>query len=348
MEPLVEAARFWLPLRKESEGERPVGKLMLSIELVPHEQAALLPAGEGHAEPNSHPTLPPPPGQLEDAKIYKWLYRILGPKVRVRVRVKVRVSPNLALIPPLRVRVRAKVRVSPNLALTPTPTLTLTLSLTLNQYLRRLVLLALFGAFGYAFVTLFLAFCSSYASLYAFYLSPHPSILAGSELAALGQRLTTELPAQAMQLHAWDAASIPPASITPPSTPRPAGHAEAGARRPFLAERLGANGTAAAAAAAAAASRLASVTAALHLAAARPSDGAGASLTGASPPPPPLLAPLRSWPPPPLSIPPPPLSSRRPHHRRHRLAPRRRRHRPPSPVPLSAVQGVSPRCAASP
>ena len=94
MEPLVEAARFWLPLRKESEGERPVGKLMLSIELVPHEQAALLPAGEGHAEPNSHPTLPPPPGQLEDAKIYKWLYRILGPKVRVRVRVKVRVSPN--------------------------------------------------------------------------------------------------------------------------------------------------------------------------------------------------------------------------------------------------------------
>ena len=64
--------------------------------------------------------------------------------------------------------------------------------------------------------------------------------------------------------------------------------------------------------------------------------------------PPPLLAPLRSWPPPPLSIPPPPLSSRRPHHRRHRLAPRRRRHRPPSPAPLSAVQGVSPRCAASP
>ena len=119
MEPLVEAARFWLPLRKESEGERPVGKLMLSIELVPHEQAALLPAGEGHAEPNSHPTLPPPPGQLEDAKIYKWLYRILGPKVRVRVRVKVRVSPNLALIPPLRVRVRVKVRVSPNLALIP-------------------------------------------------------------------------------------------------------------------------------------------------------------------------------------------------------------------------------------
>ena len=105
---------------------------------------------------------------------------------------------------------------------------------------------------------------------------------------------------------------------------------------------------AAAAAAAAAASRLASVTAALHLAAARPSDGAGASLTGASPPPPPLLAPLRSWPPPPLSIPPPPLSSRRPHHRRHRLAPRRRRHRPPSPAPLSAVQGASPRCAASP
>ena len=94
--------------------------------------------------------------------------------------------------------------------------------------------------------------------------------------------------------------------------------------------------------------RLASVTAALHLAAARPSDGAGASLTGASPPPPPLLAPLRSWPPPPLSIPPPPLSSRRPHHRRHRLAPRRRRHRPPSPAPLSAVQGASPRCAASP
>ena len=132
MEPLVEAARFWLPLRKESEGERPVGKLMLSIELVPAEQAALLPAGEGHAEPNSHPTLPPPPGQLEDAKIYKWLYRILGPKVRVRVRVKVRVSPNLALIPPLRVRVRAKVRVSPNLALTPTPTLTLTLSPTLT------------------------------------------------------------------------------------------------------------------------------------------------------------------------------------------------------------------------
>ena len=80
----------------------------------------------------------------------------------------------------------------------------------------------------------------------------------------------------------------------------------------------------------------------------RPSDGAGASLTGASPPPPPLLAPLRSWPPPPLSIPPPPLSSRRPHHRRHRLAPRRRRHRPPSPAPLSAVQGASPRCAASP
>ena len=101
MEPLVEAARFWLPLRKESEGERPVGKLMLSIELVPHEQAALLPAGEGHAEPNSHPTLPPPPGQLEDAKIYKWLYRILGPKVRVRVGVRVRVSPDLALTPPL-------------------------------------------------------------------------------------------------------------------------------------------------------------------------------------------------------------------------------------------------------
>ena len=43
-----------------------------------------------------------------------------------------------------------------------------------------------------------------------------------------------------------------------------------------------------AAAVAAAASRLASVTAALHLAAARPSDGAGASLTGASPPPPPF------------------------------------------------------------
>ena len=105
MEPLVEAARFWLPLRKESEGERPVGKLMLSIELVPAEQAALLPAGEGHAEPNSHPTLPPPPGQLEDAKIYKWLYRILGPKVSARVRVKVSVSPNLALTPTLTLRV---------------------------------------------------------------------------------------------------------------------------------------------------------------------------------------------------------------------------------------------------
>ena len=113
------------------------------------------------------------------------------------------------------------------------------------------MLLALFGVLAYGLVTFFLAFCSSYVSLYAFYLSPHPSILAGSELAALGQRLTTELPAQAMQLHAWDAASIPPASVTPPSTPRPAGHAEAGARRPFLAEGLGANGTAAAAAAAA-------------------------------------------------------------------------------------------------
>ena len=114
MEPLVEAARFWLPLRKESEGERPVGKLMLSIELVPAEQAALLPAGEGHAEPNSHPTLPPPPGQLEDAKIYKWLYRILGPKVRVRVMVKVRVRGRG------RVRVRVRVGVSEREKVSPT------------------------------------------------------------------------------------------------------------------------------------------------------------------------------------------------------------------------------------
>ncbi|EOD16835.1 hypothetical protein EMIHUDRAFT_436489, partial [Emiliania huxleyi CCMP1516] len=51
-----------------------------------------------------------------------------------------------------------------------------------------------------------------------------------------------------------------------------------------LAAAAAAAASAAAAAAATAASRLASVTAALHLAAARPSDGAGSSLVGASRP----------------------------------------------------------------
>ena len=106
---------------------------------------------------------------------------------------------------------------------------------------------------------------------------------------------------------------------------------------------------AAAAAAAAAASRLASVTAALHLAAARPSDGAGASLTGASPPPPPFSrrsARGRRL----------PCQSRRlPCHPAARTtaatASRLAAAATDRPLPyaaLSAVQGASPRGAASP
>ncbi|EOD23674.1 hypothetical protein EMIHUDRAFT_444030, partial [Emiliania huxleyi CCMP1516] len=79
---------------------------------------------------------------------------------------------------------------------------------------------------------------------------------------------------------------------------------------------------AAAAAAAAAASRLASVTAALHLAAARPSDGAGSSLDGAfcralAAAPPLAAAPLVAAPSP---VNPAASPANPPHHRRHRLA----------------------------
>ena len=85
LDPLVKQARFWLPItnneRKDLNGDpTQVGRVMLSLQLVPKAQLDALPAGTGQEEPNSNPHLPKPPGRYGDDSLIMMLYRLIGPK----------------------------------------------------------------------------------------------------------------------------------------------------------------------------------------------------------------------------------------------------------------------------
>ena len=85
LDPLVKQARFWLPItnneRKDLNGDpTQVGRVMLSLQLVPKAQLEALPAGTGRDEPNSNPYLPHPPGRYSDDSLIMMLYRLIGPK----------------------------------------------------------------------------------------------------------------------------------------------------------------------------------------------------------------------------------------------------------------------------
>jgi len=79
-DPELEAAKFWLPVRKRGKNAQQ-GKVLLSIQLVPAEEAERLPAGKGRREPNTNPTLPKPVGRLKfTLNPFKMLSRLVGPK----------------------------------------------------------------------------------------------------------------------------------------------------------------------------------------------------------------------------------------------------------------------------
>jgi len=50
---------FWIDLL---DGRSVNGKARVSIDIIPKEQATLMPVGEGRSEPNHSPYLPPPTG----------------------------------------------------------------------------------------------------------------------------------------------------------------------------------------------------------------------------------------------------------------------------------------------
>jgi len=79
-DPDLEAAKFWLPVRKRNKNTHQ-GKVLLSIQLVPIEEVDKLPAGKGRREPNTNPTLPKPVGRLKfTLNPFKMLSRLVGPK----------------------------------------------------------------------------------------------------------------------------------------------------------------------------------------------------------------------------------------------------------------------------
>jgi hypothetical protein len=65
--------RFWLTDLKHPNVEGSQGKLEISIELLPTEVAAQLPAGFGRSDPNSNPFLPPPEGRVNWVSLLRQL-----------------------------------------------------------------------------------------------------------------------------------------------------------------------------------------------------------------------------------------------------------------------------------
>jgi hypothetical protein len=65
----------WLKLmRKDDSGKpQPMGKVCISIELVPQEEADIDPVGHGRSDPNHSPYCPPPVGRYE-----KWVASGMG------------------------------------------------------------------------------------------------------------------------------------------------------------------------------------------------------------------------------------------------------------------------------
>ena len=77
-DPELEAAKFWLKIRTKGKD---VGRLLLSIQLVPVEDVKKFPAGKGRSEPNTNPTLPKPVGRLTfTLNPFTMLSQLIGPE----------------------------------------------------------------------------------------------------------------------------------------------------------------------------------------------------------------------------------------------------------------------------
>lgn len=75
--------KFWVQC---SNNKGPAGQVLISMALIPKDQAELAPVGQGRANPNQLPYLPPPEGRMEwtwnVVKLYK---RLIGPAAREAV-----------------------------------------------------------------------------------------------------------------------------------------------------------------------------------------------------------------------------------------------------------------------
>ncbi len=57
--------RFWLENLKHPNESKNQGKMEISVEILPQEQANQMAAGFGRSDPNQNPFLPPPEGRFQ-------------------------------------------------------------------------------------------------------------------------------------------------------------------------------------------------------------------------------------------------------------------------------------------
>jgi hypothetical protein len=86
-----EGEKFWIPCGNSKmvggqAVQETLGKILVSVSIVPKEQAALAPVGQGRSNPNQHPYLPPPEGRFQLTwNIAKLYTQLVGPIARRKI-----------------------------------------------------------------------------------------------------------------------------------------------------------------------------------------------------------------------------------------------------------------------
>ncbi len=71
---------------REEGISRSMGKIAISLQIVPEEDALAMPVGLGRSEPNSNPYLPPPVGRLRmSANPFLMIKELIGPKLCLKL-----------------------------------------------------------------------------------------------------------------------------------------------------------------------------------------------------------------------------------------------------------------------
>ena len=80
--------QFWVELRGRKDGKNGVlmGKLKMTIDIFPKQEAELNKVGAGQSEPNVNPFLPKPFGRIEfTLNPFKMLNQLIGPALRRKI-----------------------------------------------------------------------------------------------------------------------------------------------------------------------------------------------------------------------------------------------------------------------